>query len=315
MEVHEKLANGTKACGKVLGKVSIRSGIFQGLSPLLFVICMIPLTTVLRKARVVYIAKYGNLRVNHLFFMDDLKLFGKSEKEVDGLVSTVQLTNKNIGMECGIKKWGMVVMKRGQLRSAKKIVLPDGEMIRKVNKNGYKYLGILELDRIKVSEMKKKFGDEYLRRFRLMMKSRLNGKNRIKAENTWVVSVMRYGAGILKWTNEELKALDARTRKVMTMNEALHPKSDLERIYLPRKKGGGGLISCKACVKSEENSLGWYIKGNDEPILKAVVRNGTIETEATILPQECNKKNSRQGEEVGGEENVWTVCQRNGQRS
>ena len=217
--------------------------------------------------------------------MDDLKLFGKSEREVDGLVSTVQLTNKDIGKEFGIKKWGMVVMKRGQLRSAKEIVLPDGEMIRKVNKNGYKYLGILELDRIKESEMKK-FGDEYLRRFRLVMKSRLNGKNRIKAENTWVVSVMRYGAGILKWTNEELKALDARTRKVMTMNEALHPKSDLERIYLPREKEGGGLISCKACVWSEENSLGWYVKGNDEPMLKAVARNGTIETEATILPEE-----------------------------
>ena len=46
MEVHEKLANRTKACGKVLRKVNIRSGIFQGdsLSPLLFVICMTLLT-------------------------------------------------------------------------------------------------------------------------------------------------------------------------------------------------------------------------------------------------------------------------------
>ena len=48
--------------------------------------------------------------------------------------------------------------------------------------------------------MKKKFGDEYLRRFRLVMKSRFNGKNKIKAANTWAMSLMRYGAGILKWT-------------------------------------------------------------------------------------------------------------------
>ena len=41
------------SCGESLAKVNIRRGIFQGdsLSPLLFVICMIPLTHVLRKAK------------------------------------------------------------------------------------------------------------------------------------------------------------------------------------------------------------------------------------------------------------------------
>ena len=133
--------------------------------------------------------------------------------------------------------------------------------------------------------MKKKFGDEYLRRFRLVLKSKLNGKNKIKGTNTWAVSLMRYGAGILKWTSEELKALDRRTRNMMTMNKALHPKSNVERIYIPREKGGRGLISCEGCVRSEENCLGWYAKGSDEPMLKVMARNGTIETEATILPE------------------------------
>ena len=43
-------------------------------------------------------------------------------------------------------------------------------------------------------------------------------------------------------------------------------------------------------VRSEENSLGWYVKGSDESMLKAVARDGTIETEATILPEEYKKK-------------------------
>ena len=94
--------------------------------------------------------------------MDSLTLFWKSEKRVDRLVSTVQLISKDIGMEFGIKKCGMVVVKRGQLSSAKGIVLPDGEMIREVDKGGYKYLGILELDRIKESEVKREFRDECL---------------------------------------------------------------------------------------------------------------------------------------------------------
>ena len=31
-----------------------------------------------------------------------------------------------------------------------------------------------------------------IRRFKLVMKSQLNGKNKIKAANTWAVSLMRY---------------------------------------------------------------------------------------------------------------------------
>ena len=72
-----------------------------------------------------------------MFFMDDLTLFGNSEKDVDGLVTTVQLISKDIGIEFGIKKCGMVVIKRGQLSSAKWIVLRNAEVMREVDKNGY----------------------------------------------------------------------------------------------------------------------------------------------------------------------------------
>ena len=41
---------------------------------------------------------------------------------------------------------------------------------------GYKYLGITELDRIKEEEMKKIFQREYFRRARLVMQSKLNGR-------------------------------------------------------------------------------------------------------------------------------------------
>ena len=58
-----------------LGQVDIRRRIFQGnsLSPLLFVICMIPLSLVLRKAKAGYEFRGKQLKINHLLFMDDLK--------------------------------------------------------------------------------------------------------------------------------------------------------------------------------------------------------------------------------------------------
>ena len=68
-------------------------------------------------------------------------------------------------------------------------------------------------------------------------------------------SVMRYGAGILKWNTDKLKSLDRRTRKFMTMHGALHPKSDTDRIYLSREMGGRRLISYEGCIRMEENNL------------------------------------------------------------
>ena len=42
----------------------------------------------------------------------------------------------------------------------------------------------------------------------------------------------------------------------MTMNGALHPKGDVDRLYVPRMKGGRGLTSCESCKSSEKNNLG-----------------------------------------------------------
>ena len=54
--------------GESLGQVNIRRGIFQrdSLSPLLFVICMIPLSLVLRKVKAGYEFRGKQLKINHL---------------------------------------------------------------------------------------------------------------------------------------------------------------------------------------------------------------------------------------------------------
>ena len=45
------------------------------------------------------------------------------------------------------------------------------------------------------------------------------------ALNTWAVSIMRYGVGILKWNKNELQEIDRKTGKFMTMNKELHTRS------------------------------------------------------------------------------------------
>ena len=60
------------------------------------------------------------------------------------------------------------------------------------------------------------------------------------------MSPRRYGAGTIKWNKDELPEIDRKSRKIMTMNNELHPRSDVARIYVPRENGGKGLISCES---------------------------------------------------------------------
>ena len=64
--------------------VTIQRGIFQGdcLSPLLFVVCLLPMSIILRKCKAGYQLERGKTKINHLLFMDDLKLFAKDENEI-----------------------------------------------------------------------------------------------------------------------------------------------------------------------------------------------------------------------------------------
>ena len=43
--------------------------------------------------------------------MDDIKLFAKNQKELETLKQTVRIYSQDIGMELGIEKCAMLVMK------------------------------------------------------------------------------------------------------------------------------------------------------------------------------------------------------------
>ena len=88
------------------------------------------------------------------------------------------------------------------------IQLSNGEGIGEAGVGGYKYLRVLELDKIMCDEMKRKAKEVYQKKITLLMKTHLNGKNLFPALNTWAVSATRYGAAFFDWTKEETKELD-----------------------------------------------------------------------------------------------------------
>ena len=182
-------------------------------------------------------------------------------------------------------------MDRGKVIRTDGIRLPDGQNMNDIDETGYTYLAVLDIDKIKKKEIQEKFSNEYLRWLRLILRSKLNRRNKIMAVNAWAVSVMRYGAEILKWDTDELKSLDRRTRKFVTMHRALHPKSDVDRVYyLSREMGGRRLISCERCIRMEKDNLGWYVRNSVDPLIEGVKAAETIECNDTVNKKEFKQR-------------------------
>ena len=156
--------------------------------------------------------------------------------------------------------------------------LPNHDKIITLEENEtYKYLGILEADTIKQGQMKDTIRKEYLRRTRKLLETKLSSRNLIKGINTWAVLLVRYSEPFLKWTRDELKQMDQRTRKLMTMHKALHPRDDVDRLYVSRKEGGRGLASIEDTVDASIQRLEDSIEKHERGLI-TTIRNDTDNT-------------------------------------
>ena len=93
-------------------------------------LCLIPLTVVLRKSESAYQFSSNKEKINHLLFMDDLKLHAKNEKSLGSHVHSVRVFSDDIDMEFGIDKCATLVLKRGKITKFDGISLPDGRCIK-----------------------------------------------------------------------------------------------------------------------------------------------------------------------------------------
>ena len=63
--------------------------------------------------------------INHFLFVHNLKKpYGKNENQIDSLVPSVRIVTEDMGMEFGISKCAIVLMKRGKLFQSEEIMLP-----------------------------------------------------------------------------------------------------------------------------------------------------------------------------------------------
>ncbi|TWW76590.1 hypothetical protein D4764_13G0012520 [Takifugu flavidus] len=179
--------------------------------------------------------------INHLLYMDDIKLYAKNKRDIDSLINLTSIYSKDIGME--------------HHRCAGQLGIPQA--------NGNHE-----------EAARRSATAKYLQRLRQVLKSQLNGKDKIQAINTYALPVIRYPAGIIPWPLEEIQATDIKTRNLLTMRGGFHPKSSVLRLYTKREEGGRGLGSVQNTVQEETTSLREYIKkmALNDPLLRECLR-------------------------------------------
>ena len=221
--------------------------------------------------------------------MDDLKLYARNDNELEGLLKTVKAFSDDIGMEFGLDKCAKASFKRGKLSTTDNIFLDDDTIIKELDQEStYKYLDVNEGDGIQHAKMKEKIRKECLRRVRSIMKTELNSKNRITAINTIAIPVVSYSFNIINWNLSEIKRLDAKIRKMFTISRMHHPKADVERLYVPRKEGGRGLIQLELMYKTSTIGLSQYLSNSNDWILQLVNQHENSKKLHSVV-KEANK--------------------------
>ena len=156
--------------------------------------------------------------------------------------------------------------------------MPDGKMMKNIEEDGYKCVGILEADGVKHEQIKDQIKKECIRRVRNILKPKLNEVNIILAISSRAVSIVRYGVGIISWTKMELEELDRRTRKLIAMYVVHRLKADVDKLYLQRFQGGRGLLGLEDCVQVEVHSIEKHLSTSKEKILKEASRSRIMES-------------------------------------
>ena len=125
--------------------------------------------------------------------------------------------------------------------------------------------------------MKKK---KNFRRMRKQLETKRHSRNLIKRNNYLGCPPRKILGPFLKLTREELKQMDQWTRKLMIMHKALHPRYDIDSLYVSRKERRRGLTSIQDNVDASIQRLEDYLKSAEEDWLQ--LQETVQKTQASI---------------------------------
>jgi len=66
----------------------------------------------------------------------------------------------------------------------------------------------------------------------MRLKSESNAKNKFTTIGALIFPILRYNFCTINWRLAEIRKIDRKTRKVLTMYKMHHPKAAIDRLYV-----------------------------------------------------------------------------------
>ncbi|CAH2020491.1 unnamed protein product [Acanthoscelides obtectus] len=132
--------------------------------------------------------------------------------------------------------------------------------------------------------MKEALKQRLTSRVKSILKTHLSAIHKVRAINTYAIPTITYSFGIIKWTDSYLEQLNRNIRVLFTNHRARHPKSSIERFYLPDPKGDEALLRMLILQKLELNAK----EKNQREFVKQEKEKSRINKSAVGLS--CNKE-------------------------
>ena len=188
---------------------------------------------------------YGNDRrktITHKFFVDSLKLYGNTINVTKKQLDLVTKFSKDICMDFRTDKCAYLNIVKGMIVSDGEPLVMNNLTIKPVKEGDtYKYLGIDENISYHGPINKERVSKEYFTRTRKIWSSELSAYNKVIAHNAFAVPVLIPTIGVLDWTIGEIKEIDIKTRKILTLIRNFHANSDVDHLYMQKSFAGRGL--------------------------------------------------------------------------
>ena len=102
------------------------------------------------------------------------------------------------------------------------------------------------------------------------------------------VQVVIYSCNIINWKLFEIKKLDTKTRELLTTGQVHHPKADVDRLYLPRARGGRGLTQVELSHKTTTIGFAAYLTSTNDSLLR-IVQQRESRKKLYSMPKEAAK--------------------------
>jgi hypothetical protein len=139
--------------------IRIQQGIYQGesLSPLWFCLALNPLSYLLNRTNYGFGINSNNQetqRLNHLLYMDDIKLYAATNNQLQELLQLTQTFSRDIRMTFGIEKCKTLSIVKRKLEFRNFTTEEEDTMIAMKEEDIYKYLGHMQTKQIRHAQRK-----------------------------------------------------------------------------------------------------------------------------------------------------------------